>query len=254
VTRSNIGIRLAAVLAGAAAATFALAGCGTGQVAETANKVPSVLGTNAELRVEGGSYKVRNLHIPFSEEGYEAGATAPLELALFNDTNEPVTVRITSEAAQSVTLGDASASASPSAAPSATPSGEPSATPSEEPSEAPGDDPSASPSAPEGSPDITGSPQPDATPSALPPAGGPASITIPPNGYVLLTQESGRYLQLVGLSEAIDPASVVDLTFDFGGQQLDAVAAMAPPLGPLPRSTVNEHEGIEGGEGEGEGA
>jgi len=225
VTRSNIGIRrAAALLAGAAAATFALVGCGTGQVAETSNKVSSVLGTNAELSVDGGSYKVRNLHIAFSEEGYEAGATAPMEVALFNDTNEPVTVRVTSEAARSVTLLDASATPAPTtAAPTASPSGEAS------------EEPSASPSAPEGSPDLTGSPQPDATPSALPPAGSPASITIPPNGYVLLTEKSGRELQLVGLTEELTAGTAVDVTFDFNGQQLQVPASVAPPLTPLPR-------------------
>lgn len=235
-TRSNIR-RAAALLSGAVAAGLLLAGCSAGQAAETSIKVPSTGGVNTELLVEGGSYKVRNAAVAFSGEGYEAGADAPLEMALFNDTGEAVTVRVSSSAAEGVRLVDPNATPSPSPSPSR-PSRSPSASPSAEPSEEPSE--SGSPSA---APSESGSPS--AAPSEEPAAPtGPATVQLPANGFLLLNSVNGPHLEVVGLREALDAGEPLPLSFDFGGQVLDVSLALGVPLTPVPRgsSVVEETE------------
>jgi hypothetical protein len=229
VTRSNIR-RAAALLSGAVAAGLLLSACGTGQVAETSLKVPPTYGVNTELQVEGGTYKVRNAAVVFTEGGYESGSDAPLEVALFNDTGEAVTVRVSSEAAGGVRLVDPNATPSPSP----TPSRSPSRTPSESPSESPSDESSESPSE-----------EPSAAPSEEPAApAGPATIEIPANGFVLLNRADGPHLELVGLRSAIESGEPVPVTFDFGGEVLETQLNLGVPLSPLPRpsSVVEEEE------------
>jgi hypothetical protein len=235
VTRSNIGIRrAAALLSGVVGVGLLLSGCGTGQISSTANTVTAVHGANEELAVEGGSYKVRNAAVEFNQDGYPAGDDAPLEMALFNDTGEAVTVRISSTAAQGVRLVD------PSAAPSPSVSESPSESPSGSPSEPSGSEsPSASPSR-----SRSAAPSPSAAPAA--PA-GPATIQIPANGFVLLNTTTGPHLELVGLQSALNSGASVPMTFDFGGQQLDVAVNMAVPLTPVPRgSSVVGDENAEG--------
>ncbi len=186
-TRSNIGTRrAAALLSGVVAAGLLLSGCGTGQIAETADTVPAVHGANAELVTEGGSYKLRNVGVVFNEDGYAAGEDAPLEMALFNDTGEAVTVRISSAGARGVRLVD------PSATPSPTPAAPSPSASASEPSDS--ESPSESP---------VGSRLPSPRRRRLPPspAAGPATVRIPANGFVLLNTTEGRHLELVGLQE-----------------------------------------------------
>ena len=184
-TRSNIGTRrAAALLSGVVAAGLLLSGCGTGQITETADTVPAVHGANAELVTEGGSYKLRNVGVVFNEDGYAAGEDAPLEMALFNDTGEAVTVRISSAGARGVRLVDPSATPSPTpAAPS------PSASASE---------PSDSDVSPRSRPR---SRRPSPRRRRLPPRRrrDRATVQIPANGFVLLNTTEGRHLELVGL-------------------------------------------------------
>ncbi|MEH0982770.1 hypothetical protein [Micromonospora sp. CPCC 205556] len=239
-TRSIRGSRRAALLlSGMAAATALLAtGCGTGQVAETANKEPSIQGIN--VQTPDNEYKVRSLYVEYpGATGYPAGANAPLNAVLYNDTESPVTVTVTTDSAREVVITgqaepgtqagvsspSAPATASPSASGSASPSGSASASPSE----------SASPS-----------------PSA--PAGEPARIEIPALGYVQLNLQGGRSLQLVGLKESLRPGQQVNLTFDFGnGRTIDTPAPIAVPLTPVPEpSPIIHREGGSGEEGGGE--
>jgi hypothetical protein len=225
VTRSNIGTRrAAALLSGVVAAGLLLSGCGTGQISETAGTVPAVHGANEELLTEGGSYKLRNVGVVFNEDGYAAGEDVPLEMALFNDTGEAVTVRISSAGARGVRLVD----------PSATPSPTPAA-------------PSPSASASEPSDSESPSESPSAVPPAPTPAAGPATIQIPANGFVLLNTTTGRHLELVGLQEELGAADSVPLTFDFGGEQVEMLVNMGVPLTPIPRgSSVVGDENAEG--------
>jgi hypothetical protein len=79
----------------AIAAIIALMGCSAGQVTQTASGASSVYGLNTEN--EDGSVLIRNLAVSYDgTAGYPAGATSPLELHLFNQTEDPVTVSISS--------------------------------------------------------------------------------------------------------------------------------------------------------------
>lgn len=240
-TRSIWGSRRAALLlSGMAATGLLLSGCGTGQVAETANKQASVQGVS--VSAGGGDYAVRGLLVDFpGTEGYQAGANAILNAVIYNESRDPVTVTVTTESAREVVLTDGtpSAPASPSASPSQSPSETASA--SESPS-APG---SASPSEP-------------ASPSAMPPtaespaapANQPARVEIPPLSYVQLNTEGQQTLQLVGLNEALRSGQNVFVTFDFGnGVTVTSPAPIAVPLTPAaPPSAIIEREtGFEGG-------
>ncbi|MER7459707.1 hypothetical protein [Micromonospora sp. NPDC126480] len=234
-TRSIRGSRRAALLVSGVAATtgLLLSGCGTGQVSETANKVPSVQGVNAETA--NGEYAVRGLLLAFpGTDGYEAGANAVLNAVIYNDSPNPVTVTVTTEDAREVVVTATDATAAP-AAPSPTES--PSATPSPEGTASPG--PDATP---------TGSPSPTAS------ATQPAQIDIPALSYVQLNTEGQQVLQLIGLDESLRSGQNVFVTFDFGdGNTITAPAPVAVPLTPAaPPSPIIEREGgYEGQEGHG---
>jgi copper(I)-binding protein len=237
VTRSNTGRSGLALLA--MGAVLALAACGTGQVSQTADTNTAVGGLNAELTADQGSYKVRNLEVPFKDDGYRAGETAPVEVTLFNDTGEAVTVRVSSDSAESVALFDSS---TPSASASVSVSASASVGPG------PSTGPNGALQTPSAGP---GTPLPDVTPTSLPPAGSPANFEIPAGGYLILTRAADRYLQLVGLDKPLNFGDTVAMTFDFGGKTLDTIVTMTPPLTPLPRPTVSvPGEEAAGGTGE----
>ncbi|HEX5598686.1 MAG TPA: copper chaperone PCu(A)C [Micromonosporaceae bacterium] len=196
-TRSIRGARRAAALLAAAAATImVLPACSTGQISETANKSPGVSGFNTQLRTPKGVYKIRNLQVAYAGiEGYPAGGDAPLEVAIFNETNDPVTVTITTDSARALVL----------------PSTE--TTPGQ-PAESPEGDETTEPA----------------------PTGEPATFRIPPHGFVTFSPTT-RQLQLLGLHKALKSGQTVDLTFDFDGQQLKALAPVTVPLTPVPTAS-----------------
>lgn len=232
------------LLAGAAMATALLAsGCSAGQIAETAAKVPSVPGANGDVRGPDGSFSVRNALVVYQTEGYEAGATAPLDLHIFNNSERAVTVTITSEDAESVTLG-AGAQGTPS--PSASPSDSPSATPTADATPSATATPTSSPGAtPTATPDATTEPTPTAEPTPAAPAAQPARVQIAPGSFAALTASGQQVVQLVGLKEELKPGQVVTLVFDFGGgATLTLDVPMGVPLTPVPRasSVVEEEE------------
>src|SRR3954452_14339772 len=88
--------RRALMVAGAAALTaVALAGCSAGQVAETSLKRPSNQGVN--VNNSDNSVLIRNLLVTYNgPAGYPAGASAPLQLSLYNQTTQQVIVNISS--------------------------------------------------------------------------------------------------------------------------------------------------------------
>lgn len=97
-------MRRVAVAATSGLLGLALIGCGATQNAATAHDRPSVPGVN----VSDAGVSARNAIIEFSPEGYAVGENAPIQVALINDTNEPVRlVEVSSPAAQSVTVADA---------------------------------------------------------------------------------------------------------------------------------------------------
>jgi hypothetical protein len=244
VTRSIRGSRrrAAVLLAGTAAAGLLLAGCGAGQVAETANKIPSVQGIN--VQTSDNLYKVRGLYVQYpGGEGYQAGADAQLNVVLYNDSTSPVTVTVTTDSAKEVVLAGAGESGGPSAAPTGSPTEPATASPT-------ASDPNASPSQSLGTSESP-SASPSASPSDAAPAGRPARIEIPANGYVTLIGNGGQFLQLIGLNEQLRSGQQVNLTFDFGaGKVIKTAAPVGVPLtpDPVPSQIVHPREaGVEGG-------
>ncbi|HEU4346240.1 MAG TPA: hypothetical protein VFR35_00500, partial [Actinoplanes sp.] len=98
-----LGTRRAALVAGVATvATVALAGCSAGQVAETALKKPSNMGVNADTA--DGTVAIRNLLVAYpGPAGYPAGANAPLEVSLANQTATGIVVDVSSRPAEDAT-------------------------------------------------------------------------------------------------------------------------------------------------------
>lgn len=250
-TRSIRGSgRAALLLAGtAAAAGLLLSGCGAGQVAETANKIPSVQGVN--VQTSDNLFKVRGLYVQYpGPEGYQAGGTAPLNVVLYNDSRSPVTVTVTTDSAQQVVLaGTAGGAASPTGSPTEPASASPTAVdPSASPSQSLG--PSGSASA---SPSTSGSASatPSASPSESAATGQPARIEIPALGYVPLNASGGgQFLQLVGLKEKLLSGQGVNLVFDFGdGRVVTTAAPVGVPLTPAPPASpiITREGGHEGG-------
>ncbi|NGM14729.1 hypothetical protein [Verrucosispora sioxanthis] len=239
--RSIRGSRRAAVLLPgiAAAAGLLLSGCGAGQISETANKVPSIQGVN--LEAGDGRYAVRAAALAYpGVEGYQAGDDALLNVVLYNDSPDPVTVTVTSPDAREVVLTTVAAATNPS------PTGSPSPTASPSPEQSPEGSPSPDNSA---SPD--NSPAPDDSPSPSPtgsPESGPARIEIPPLSYVQLNTEGEQVLQLLGLNETLLAGQSATLTFDFGGETVTSPAPIAVPLSPLPQPSpvIERHTEYEG--------
>ncbi|WP_446217262.1 hypothetical protein [Micromonospora sp. IBHARD004] len=242
-TRSIRGSgRAALLLAGtAAAASLLLSGCGAGQVAETAKKIPSVQGVN--VQTSDNLYKVRGLYVQFpGTEGYRAGANAPLNVVIYNDSKTPVTVTVTTDSAREIVLaGPGGAEAGPTGSPTEPASASPTAS-----------DPSASPSRSVGAGE-SASASPSASASESAPAVQPARIEIPALGYAQLTGGSGQRLQLVGLNDKLLAGQQVNLVFDFGnGKTIKTAAPIGVPLTPgAPASPIITREGGEEGGTEG---
>ncbi|SDY11324.1 hypothetical protein SAMN05444365_101710 [Micromonospora pattaloongensis] len=252
-TRSIRGTRRAAVLlAGAAASALLLAGCGTGQLAETALKDSAVPGVNADSR--DGAIQLRNLLVPYKDpKGYPAGSSAPISVALYNMTGSPITVRITTappqdpESKDSVLSGrSVSLVAAGAASPGASPG--PSASVTAIPSGANTVSPSASAS-PSDSASPSGAPAESASPSGEPER--PAEITIPAGGSAIFLAGSNREgIQVNGLDRDLVPGKSVNLVFEFEHngerQELHAAAPVGLPLSPAPRGSAG-HDEISGG-------
>lgn len=82
------------IVAIAAAAALALAGCGTGINSQTSHEVAAVPGYNTTGDSRVG---VRNALLTYpGPQGYKAGSDATIEMRLFNNTDDPVRVKITS--------------------------------------------------------------------------------------------------------------------------------------------------------------
>jgi len=222
----SLGFRRAALATGVAAvAAVALAGCSAGQVAETALKRPSNMGVNADN--SNGSVLIRNLAVQYpGTAGYKAGENAPLELGLFNQTRQAITVLVSSQpasaggevvSASSVGLtGGAAASANP--APSAP-------------------EPSASSSAGEGEPNPSAEPSASAAPAPAGPVFRPARIEIPAMGSVAFLPGDIVQLQAIDLTAKLAPGQSLNLVFEFsnGADRLVVQAPVGIPLTPASR-------------------
>ncbi|MFI5932501.1 hypothetical protein [Actinoplanes sp. NPDC051494] len=245
----TLGSRRAMLATGVAAvASIALAGCSAGQVAETALKRPSTPGVNADNA--NRSVFIRNLSVAYpGTKGYARGATATLEVGLYNQTTEPVTVLISSQPATGVSAGDdvvaarlvaliGGGSASP-AVPAAAPSS--SATPTPSPAES-----SAAPSE-SASPEESASPSASPSPSVPGPKVEPARIELPPLGGATFLPDDVQKLQALNLDGKLVPGAALNLTFEFSNGT-DALVVQAPvstPLAPASRGAADiaeDHE------------
>jgi hypothetical protein len=219
----SLGTRRAALVAGAATvAALALGGCSAGQVAETAILDAPIAGVNTKSA--SGSVLIRNLQVEYNGvKGYHAKENAPLELSLFNQSNETITVTISSEAPDRPQVVGAAQVGFVSTATVTTP-GEVAA-----------------------SADASHSAEPSA--SAAPTATvKPAQIKIGPQGSALFRPTDSAQLQVIGLTDDLTPGMAVNLVFEFSDDATPLVvqAPVASPLTPAPRGSADT-----GGEAEG---
>jgi hypothetical protein len=221
----SLGTRRAALVAGAATvAALALGGCSAGQVAGTAILDAPIAGVNAESA--DGKVLVRNLQVEYNGvEGYEARENAPLELSLFNETNETVTVTISSQPTDRPQVVSGTQVGFVSTATVTTP-GEVAGA-------------SAGPSA---SVEPSASAEPATTVR-------PAQIKIDPQGTAVFRPTDAAQLEVVGLSGALKPGMTVNLVFEFSHDATPLVvqAPIASPLTPAPRGSAEIHEEAEEG-------
>jgi hypothetical protein len=218
----SLGTYRAAQVAGAATvAVLALAGCSAGQTAETSLLQTPVSGLNTAS--PDGGLQIRNLQVAYKDStGYLANSDAPLEVSLFNQTQQPLTVTITSKPQTTVVAGIVSAGqVGISGGASATPTDVPSATPTDVPSASPSDAPAA-------------------------PALQPAKITIDPLGSASFLPGGSQSLQAVGLTDKLAPGNSLALTIQVGnGTPIDVLAPVATPLSPASRGPAVEGENAE---------
>ncbi|GHJ46425.1 hypothetical protein Cs7R123_37670 [Catellatospora sp. TT07R-123] len=235
------------IAGGATAAALALSGCSAGMHSQTANQVaavPGAAGGTIQLSPGAGTIVVRDVMVAYPGlQGYKVGEDAPLQLRIFNNTKDTVTVTgLTSAAAGSVELTSAGAvKASPTAEPSASASAAASA--------------SAKPSA-SASAAASAAASASASPSPSPAAPAAEKITIAPFSYVELLPTSKQFYVLKGLKAALANGASVPLTVNVSNgktEQAIVIPAVpvAIPLSPLPRSplTLPEGEGAAVGEG-----
>ncbi|MEV8509563.1 hypothetical protein AB0368_32700 [Actinoplanes sp. NPDC051475] len=238
----SLGTRRAFLATGVATvAAIALAGCSAGQVAETSLKRPSNPGAN--VGNSKGSVVIRNLSVQYPGiEGYAAGENAPLELGIYNQTRQAITVLVSSQPLagagdkQGVVSGKqvglvGGAAATPSAPATAIP----------EPS---GSRPSGNQDDQNGEqiPDPSGNPSPGETPSAAPSAAGgavrPARIEIGPLNSVTFLPGDREQLEVIGLTGKLMPGNSVNLVFEFsdGADPLVVQAPVSVPASPASRA------------------
>jgi copper(I)-binding protein len=233
---------------------LALAGCGAGQIAQTAQQRPTVDGQQAQA----GPIAIRDAALEYPTSGvYERGADARLRMVVVNTgiASDALT-SVTSTAAPDVTItagtsaaATGSASPAPSASdtgsasgsatfsPSPTPSGTESGTPTGT-AEPPQSSVSAGSGAPSQSASATASGS--ASPSGSASAGASptpsasaaqenAQVQIPANGYVSFTGD-GPSVVLSGLTQELRPGQnlSVTLTFQNAGSVTMTIAVSTP--------------------------
>ena len=247
----------------ASAAVLALAGCGAGQISETAVQHPTIGGSDADL----GRLALRNMQIEAAPKGgWEAGDNVALTLAIVNNTSaDDQLVGITTDAADEVLIfADTEeylaylGSQAPTATPTATASG--SATPTAPATTAgatetpTGSGPNANQSTDPAATSGTGtgsapSPSPSATRSAAVLPSG--EVTVPVAGSVYFGYDGGDkpVILLVGIKEPLAGGNVISLTFTFAtGGSVTAAVPVALTEGSAEDAPVLDlHHGGEAG-------
>jgi hypothetical protein len=244
----SLGTRRAALVAGAATvAAVALVGCSAGQVAETSLKRPSNMGVNQDN--SDHSVAIRNLAVIYNgPEGYPAGSSAPLQLGIYNQTTQPVTVLVSSPPPAPGTTDNGVVSGRSVVLVGGTPSTPSTAIP--EPSGSrdvavpdTSGGPSGSVEQPSGQPSASGS----ASAAPADSIAGPARITVGPLGSVTFLPGDKESLQVVGLTGKLLPGMSLNLIFEFsnGAQPLTLQAPVGTPASPASRAPGIENENTE---------
>jgi copper(I)-binding protein len=230
----------------------ALAGCGAGQYAQTAEQKPTVDGQAAQV----GPIAIRNAALEYPAGGaYQRGSDARLRMVVVNggiaadaltSVSSPVATGVTiSEGGPAEATGtstpEPTGTGSPTASPGATATGTATGTPTGTAAGTAAPTPTAG-----GSPPATGSPA--ATPTT---AGSPenAQIQIPPNNLVSFTEDGPRVM-LTGLTRQLRPGQnlTVTLTFKTAGSVTMTIAVGTPEteLPPAPTVSVDPDSESEG--------
>jgi copper(I)-binding protein len=247
VTHPTVRTRVAtALLGGTALATVMLvAGCSAGQLSQTAEAVPAVPGANSVASPgDENGIALRNVLIEYpGVQGYRVGDNASMELRLFNNGPQAVSlVQVTTPAASSV-VQTGSSPITGAASPTPTATGTPTDTSGSASASA-----TASPTAvrssasakPTGSPN-SASPSASGSASAEPsqPAGRPINVQIPSLGYAVLAPSVGSTLELVGLTRSLNAGESIPITFGFSnGVQVTLDVPVDVPLSAAPRSPM----------------
>lgn len=269
--RAGSTVRTSALtLVALGAAATVLAGCSAGKVSQTADKIPSIEGVNAQAN----KVAIRNAAVVFpaeEEAGYPAGGSAPLTMVLANESAADTLVSITSPfgsatrasavpadapadgaASDCVTAG-AEAAASGSASPSGDADASGSASPSRGTAESGPAAPSGSAAAPSGSaaaPSGTAEPSAGASGSAeakpekpAEPAGPPVANLAVPTGLVKLSPQC-PHVSLSGLKKPITSGTIVPVTLTFKANgPVTLQLPVLSPTTPLHREPAEKEEG-----------
>lgn len=224
------------VLAGlVVVAGFTLAGCGAGQVSQTAVQSPTIDGISAQV----GSMSIRNVALEYPTQGlYAKGSDARLRMIIANDSTDSDTLTaVRSNVSSEVTItaaGSAAAGATPTltaAPPSDTPTATGTASGTPTGSAEPPDSSVTGTSTAGPSDGASASASESASPSASPtPTEAPAAqIQIPANGVVSFTGD-GPAVELTGLTTQLYPAQTLQVTLVFqkAGQVTMTIAVSAP--------------------------
>jgi copper(I)-binding protein len=228
------------VLAGlVVVAGAALAGCGSGQISQTALQSPTVDGTSAQV----GSIAIRNAALEYPTKGlYPKGSTARLRMVIANDgTSSDTLTSVRSDAAAEVTItpaASASAGATPTltapppsdtATATGTASGTPTGTAEPPDTTATGAGTPSGTASGSASGTAAASATPSATPSPTPTEEPAAQITLPANGFTSFTGD-GPTVSLVGLTNQLYPSQPLTITLVFAkaGEVTMTVAVSAP--------------------------
>jgi hypothetical protein len=236
--RSLGTIRAAQVAGAATVAMLALAGCSAGQTAETSLLQTPISGLNTAS--PDGGLLVRNLQVVYKDPtGYPANGSAPLELSLYNQTQQEITVTISSQAQQTVTEGIVSAQQVGLTGPAPVPSSSIASNPPGGGDTSPSSPPSVGTSAEVSPPASAPSALPNDT-AAAPPAAAlqPAKLTIPALGSVSFLPGDKTSVIASGLTNKLAPGNSLALTFQSStsATPFSVLAPVAIPLSPASRA------------------
>ncbi len=231
--------------------TGLLSACSAGQIAQTAQVRPGVAGVNQDAP-DGRRVYVRNVAIEYPGiKGYPQGGSAPLQMWIFNGTEQTVTLTAVNGAQVHEAAGSNDAepcsvprSIAPSAPPSVTaPSMSPSVSAAPSASKSAKPSTSARSASPSSSP--SGSPSESPSPSPSPTLGSATiNVAVPAGGCVELSPRAANYLALVELPEAVNSTSLVPVwlsfrnedgsTFEIGSESEPVQVPVATPDSPEP--------------------